>query len=231
MTHDIRNANNVSGIYADLMLDLLEGTEKTYARKLHDSIARSTEILMNVATIRRIHTRSAGLSPVDLNAIVREEIRSFRGASIRQEVPPFEVLADNLLPTIFTNLIGNSVKFGSPDVEIVVRAEERDDEVLVSVEDNGPGVPDDVKEKLFNRFERGKARGRGDGLGLFICRTLTERYGGRIWIEDRLRGCPGEGAAFRFTLKLAERDRDLQNDRRGPRPPGPVQAASDSIPG
>ncbi|WP_292393305.1 PAS domain-containing protein [Methanoculleus sp. UBA303] len=231
MTHDIRNANNVSGIYADLMLDLLEGTEKTYARKLHDSIARSTEILMNVATIRRIHTRSAGLSPVDLNAIVREEIRSFRGASIRQEVPPLEVLADNLLPTIFTNLIGNSVKFGSPDVEIVVRAEERDDEVLVSVEDNGPGVPDDVKEKLFNRFERGKARGRGDGLGLFICRTLTERYGGRIWIEDRLRGCPGEGAAFRFTLKLAERDRDLQNDRRGPRPPGPVRAASDSIPG
>ncbi|WP_243670070.1 PAS domain S-box protein [Methanoculleus chikugoensis] len=61
MTHDIRNANNVSGIYAGLMLDLLEGAEKAYAQKLHDSIARSTEILMNVSTIRRIHTRSTGL--------------------------------------------------------------------------------------------------------------------------------------------------------------------------
>jgi len=208
MTHDIRNANNVSGIYADLMLDLLEGTEKTYARKLHDSIARSTEILMNVATIRRIHTRSAGLSPMDLNAVVREEIRNFRGASIRQEVPSLEILADNLLPTIFTNLIGNSVKFGGPDVEIVVRAKEWGGEVLVSVEDNGPGVPDDVKGKLFHRFERGKARGRGEGLGLFICRTLTERYGGKIWIEDRVPGCPDEGAAFRFTLQKAEFDQE-----------------------
>ncbi len=210
ITHDIRNANNVSGIYADLMLDLLEGTEKTYAQKLHDSIARSTEILMNVATIRRIHAESSEFWPVDLNEVIREEIENFRGASIRQEIPSLDVLADNLLPTVFTNLIGNSVKFGGPDVEIVIRAEERDDEVLISVEDDGPGVPDDVKEKLFQRFERGKARGKGDGLGLFICRTLTERYGGRIWIEDRLRGCPDEGAAFRFTLKRAEQDQDLR---------------------
>jgi PAS domain S-box-containing protein len=208
MTHDIRNANNVSGIYADLMLDLLEGPEKAYAQKLHDSIARSTEILRNVAAFRRIHTESAKFAPVSLDTIIEEEIGNFRGASIRQEVPTLEVLADNLLSTIFTNLIGNSVKFGGPDVEIVVRAEERDGEVLVSVEDDGPGVPDDVKEKLFHRFERGKARGRGDGLGLFICRTLTERYGGRIWVEDRVPGRPEDGAAFRFTLKRAERERD-----------------------
>lgn len=208
MTHDIRNANNVSGIYADLMLDLLEGPERTYAQKLRDSISRSTEILMNVSTIRRIHTSSTGFSPVDLSATVSEEARNFRYASIRREIPPLEVQADNLLSTVFMNLIGNSVKFGGPDVEIVVRAEERDGEVLVTVEDNGPGVPDDVKEKLFHRFERGKARGRGDGLGLFICRTVIERYGGRIWIEDRVPGRPEEGAAFRFTLKPAKRDRD-----------------------
>ena len=206
MTHDIRNANNVSGIYADLMLDLLEGTEKTYGQRLHDSIARSTEILMNVATIRLIHTELTKFAPVSLNGVIKEEIRNFRRASIRQNVPPLEVLADNLLSTVFMNLIGNSVKFGGPDVEIVVRAEERDGEVLVTVEDNGPGVPDEMKEKLFHRFERGKARGKGDGLGLFICRTLVERYGGRIWIEDRVPGCPEDGAAFRFTLTLAKQD-------------------------
>ncbi len=208
MTHDIRNANNVSSIYADLMLELLEGTERAYAQKLHDGIARSTEILMNVATIRRIHLESAEFAPVNLNTIIDGEIGNFREVSIRQEVPSLDVLADNLLPTVFMNLIGNSVKFGGPDVEIVVRAEERDGEVLISVEDDGPGVPDDVKEKLFHRFERGKARGKGDGLGLFICRTVIERYGGRIWIEDCVPGCPDEGAAFRFTLKRAERDRD-----------------------
>ena len=206
MTHDIRNANNVSSIYADLMLDLLEGTEKVYAQKLRDSIVRSTEILINVATIRRIHTESAVFVPIDLSAVVGEEIRNFRGVSIRMEVPPFRVLADSLLSTVFTNLISNAVKFGGLDVEIVVRAEERDGGVLVSVEDNGPGIPDDLKRKLFQRFERGKALGKGEGLGLFICRTLAERYGGRIWIEDRVPGCPDKGAAFRFVLKKAEQD-------------------------
>lgn len=206
MTHDIRNSNNVASLYADLMLDLLDGTERIYAQKLRDSIARSTEILINVAAIRRIHTELPRFVPVNLNAIVNEEIRNFRGASIRQDVPGLMVLADNLLPTIFTNLIGNSVKFGGPDVEITIRAEERESEVLVSVEDNGPGVPDDVKEKLFHRFERGNARKKGEGLGLYICRRLIERYGGRIWIEDRVPGRPDEGAAFRFTLKLANQD-------------------------
>jgi len=58
-----------------------------------------------------------------------------------------------------------------------------------------------VKKRLFTRFERGMARGSGQGLGLFIVRTLVARYGGRVSIEDRVPGHPKEGAAFRFTLK------------------------------
>ncbi len=65
------------------------------------------------------------------------------------------------------------------------------------------GIPDEVKGKLFTRFERGMARGRGEGLGLFIVRTLVERYGGKVWADDRVPGNPEEGAAFRFTLKKA----------------------------
>ena len=107
------------------------------------------------------------------------------------------------MPTIFTNLIGNSVKFGGPDVEITIRVEEPDGEVLVSVEDTGPGVPDEVKGKLFHRFERGMARGSGEGLGIFIVRTLVTRYGGEVWVDDRVPDHPDEGAAFRFTLKKA----------------------------
>ncbi|WP_250986035.1 ATP-binding protein [Methanoculleus oceani] len=60
-----------------------------------------------------------------------------------------------------------------------------------------------MKEKLFHRFERGMARGKGEGLGLFIVRTLVERYGGKVRVEDRVPGRPEEGAAFRFTLRIA----------------------------
>jgi len=205
LTHDVRNANNVSGMYADLLVGMTEGDLKTYAEKLHASIGRSTEILQNVATIRRAQ-EEAGLVPVNLDAVIREEIATFRGATIRYAGHEVNVRADGLLPTVFTNLIGNAIKHGGPGVVVTVRVEERDGEVLVSVEDTGQGVPDAVKKRLFTRFERGMARGSGQGLGLFIVRTLVARYGGRVSIEDRVPGHPEEGAAFRFTLKRVAQD-------------------------
>ncbi len=204
MTHDIRNANNVSSVYADLLADVLAGDQWLYARKLRDAIRRSTEILANVDTIRKIRTESAILSPVDLDAVIRTEITAFPGVTICYDGLVVKVLADGLLPAIFTNLIGNAVKFGGQDAEITIRVEREDGTVRVSVEDTGPGVPDDLKEAIFHRFERGRARGKGEGLGLYICRILVERYGGTIWVDDRAAGRPEEGAAFRFTLRQAD---------------------------
>ncbi len=201
MTHDVRNANNVSSMYADLLLDLVEGNLKAHVEKLHASIDRSSEILQNVATIRRMQQEPGRLVPVNLDAVIREEVAGFPDAAIRYAGTPVSVLADSLLPVIVTNLVGNAVKFGGPDATVTVRVEERGRDVLVSVEDTGPGVPDEVKERLFTRFERGRASGRGQGLGLFIVRTLVTRYGGRVWVDDRVPGRPEEGAAFRFTLR------------------------------
>ncbi|WP_052959059.1 PAS domain S-box protein [Methanoculleus sediminis] len=203
MTHDVRNANNVSGMYADLLTELADGDLKAYAEKLHASIERSTNILRNVATVRRIHEGSIDLVPVNLDAVVQNEIESFPGASIRYSGAHIDVLADGLLPTVFNNLISNAVKYGGADVLITIRVEEQNGDVRVSVEDTGPGVSDEVKEKIFRRFDRGMAGGKGEGLGLFIVRTLVERYGGNVRVEDRVPGRPGEGAAFRFTLKPA----------------------------
>lgn len=206
MTHDIRNANTVTTMYADLMVEMLEGEPGAYAEKLRGSVEKSNEILRNVATIRRLQEEPSLLVPVNLDTVVRKEIETFPGASIRYENAPVEVRADGLLSEVFANLIGNAVKFGGPDVEITIRVSKRDGEVEVSVEDTGPGVPDDVKERLFRRLERGKARGPGEGLGLFISRMLIERYGGRIWVEDRVPGRPDEGAAFLFTLRKTTQD-------------------------
>jgi len=203
ITHDIRNANNVSTMYADLMVDLAEGDLETYAEKLRSSIWRGNGILRNVATLRRVHEKSVSLAAVSLDAAIREEAGNFPGSSIRYEATAVEVSADSLLPMIFANLIGNAVKFGGPGVEITVRVEEQDGEVLVSVEDTGPGIPDEVKRLLFQRFERGMGRGRGEGLGLYIVRTLVERYGGKVRVEDRVPGHLEQGAAFLFTLKKA----------------------------
>jgi PAS domain S-box-containing protein len=203
LSHDIRNAENVSGLYTDLLVDMLEGERRAYAQKLQSSIRKSIEILRNVSTIRRIHKESAVLAPVDLDRVIRDEIAIFSGCQIRYEGTNFAVMADPLLPEVFTNLIGNAVKFGGPAVEVTVRVEENDGEIVVSVEDTGPGVPDRMKDTIFMRFGQNRNRKSGQGLGLYITRMLITRYGGRIRVDGRVPGRPECGAAFRFTLKKA----------------------------
>ncbi|WP_332448768.1 PAS domain S-box protein [Methanoculleus sp.] len=202
MTHDIKNAENVSSLYADLLLDTLEGEAAQYAGKIRSSIHKSAEIIGNVTTIRRIHHDPPELGPVDLDAVIRGEVATFPGVAIGFGISRRQVWGDDLLSEVFANIFRNAVKFGGPGVRIAVRVEEYDGEsVLVSVEDTGPGILDGMKESIFHRFERGWAEGCGDGLGLFIVRTLIERYGGTIRVEDRVEGRPDLGAAFRFTLR------------------------------
>jgi PAS domain S-box-containing protein len=205
MVHDINNANAVTLGYTDLLIEVLEGREKQMVRKLRSGINRSIEIIQNVSTIRRLRSRNAVIKPVNLDAVIRAEIAHHPDATIVYEGRPVYVAADDLFPEVFTNLIGNSIKFGEPGVKIRVRVDEHEDGVDVSVEDTGPGVPDSVKPFLFTRFKRGTTTKSGKGLGLYIARTLIERYGGSIRAEDRVPGKPGEGAAFRITLPRAPR--------------------------
>ncbi|CVK31332.1 sensor histidine kinase [Methanoculleus bourgensis] len=201
LSHDIRNAENVSSLYTDLLINMLEGEARGYAQRLRSSIRKSIEILRNVSTIRRIHHESTILVPVDLDQVIQDEIEIFSEVTFHYEGTDLAVMADPLLPEVFTNLIGNAIKFGGPTVKVTIRVEESGDDVLVSIEDTGPGIPDEMKEAVFMRFGKNRSRKSGQGLGLYITRMLIERYGGRIRVDDRVPGHPECGAAFRFTLK------------------------------
>lgn len=204
MTHDIKNAENVTSLYADLLLEMLEGDAADYAKKIKESVRKSTGIIQNVSTIRRIHQEAPDLTPVHLSRVIRTELERVPNASVSFEDTATEVWADDLLSEIFSNLIENALKFGGPDAQITVRVEDYPEEehtVVVSVEDAGHGIPDDMKEELFDRFRRNESQGHGEGLGLFIVGLLVKRYGGRVWVEDRIAGRPDLGASFRFTLR------------------------------
>ncbi|MDK2890522.1 MAG: hypothetical protein PWR21_1154 [Methanoculleus sp.] len=204
MGHDINNANNVANLYADLLLADLEGEpEAELLRKAKMGLAKSMEIVRNVNTIQHIQGGVRHPEPIDLDPLIRREIERSPITGITYAGTTVSVLADDLLSEVFANLLGNAAKFGGPAVEAAVRVEERGDEVLVSVEDTGPGIPDDLKPRLFERLARGTGRGAGTGLGLYICRMLVTRYGGRIWADDRVEGRPECGTAIRFTLRKA----------------------------
>lgn len=203
ITHDINNVNTGALALTELLLMKTGDASKPLAQRLAGSINQSTEIIGNVSTIRKLHEKKEALRPVNLDEVIRSEIQRYNFATITFAGTDARVTGDTLLGQVFTNLLGNSIKFTGDKAEIAVTVEDRRDNVEVIVTDNGPGITDEMKPVVFDRFRKGKSGKSGKGLGLFIARTLVESYGGTIWAGDRVPGHPEKGAAVHFTLKKA----------------------------
>jgi len=203
ITHDINNVNTGSLALTELILMRAEESEKPLPLRLLSNINQSVEIIGNVSTIRRLHERREGLSATKLDYVIRNEIHRFQNSKITYQGTDAEVMADSLIGQVFMNLIGNSLKFAGAKAVVDIAVRDAGDSVEVTVSDNGPGIPDDMKPAVFDRFTRGKTTRSGKGLGLFIVRSLVESYGGRVWAEDVVPGKSEAGAAIHFTLKKA----------------------------
>jgi K+-sensing histidine kinase KdpD len=135
------------------------------------------------------------------------ELNVMLSSKVPDDLPALSIDADKV-ERLLLNLLDNALKF-SPTVSSVTISTHQPDSnhangrfVRVDVIDQGPGVPDEYKERLFDRFTeiRGRVgRRRGSGLGLTFCRLVVEAHGGDIWIEDNPQG----GSIFSFTLPLA----------------------------
>lgn len=203
MTHDIKNANTVALGYSQLLGEVAEGVTADYAEKLMSAVRTGSTILDNVATMRAIQEHTPVLVAVDLDQVIRRQIRSFPDLQIDYEGTDARVYADELLSRIFSNLIDNSRKYAGENPRIRISVEDAgEDRVQVSVEDSGPGIPHAMKRRIFDRYVQDESR-RGQGLGLYIAKMLAERYGGAIWADDRVPGRQEEGAAFRVHLRKA----------------------------
>jgi signal transduction histidine kinase len=203
ITHDINNVNTGALALTELLLMKASDANKNLAQRLVGSINQSTEIIGNVSTIRKLHEKKEAMRSVSLNEVIQSEIHRYSSSQILYSGTTIRVMADTLLSQVFTNLLGNSVKFAGTGADIAVTVVDKRDHVEVIVTDNGPGIPDEMKPVVFDRFRKGKGAKSGKGLGLFIARTLVESYGGTIWANDRVPGHPDQGTAIHFTLKKA----------------------------
>ena len=116
---------------------------------------------------------------------------------------PLVPLNKPLMLNVLVNLIDNAVKYTSRNSSISIAVFLKNGQAVVSVEDSGPGIILDERDKLFEKFYRGKqeVQGHGLGLGLAICQKIVNAHGGKIWVEN----IKGKGAAFCFSLPLHQK--------------------------
>lgn len=202
MMHDINNANTLSAGYLGLMDESCDN-KKVYAEKALCGVEQSINIIKNISIIRSLRENQPSVFPVSLDRVIKTEIAHFPDVNIQYKGCRFIISGDELLSEVFVNLFGNSVKFGGDSVCIEIIIEDKENFVEVSVTDNGPGISDEVKPVIFDRFFKGKLKKSGKGLGLSIVRMILERYESTITVSDRIKGKSGSGAKFTFMLKKA----------------------------
>jgi signal transduction histidine kinase len=100
------------------------------------------------------------------------------------------------LERMVENLVVNAVRHTPDDARVTVRVRSEDGGALICVDDDGPGVPDDLKAAVFEPFRKADARSPGSGIGLSLVGRFAELHAGRAWVQDR----PGGGSSFRIFL-------------------------------
>lgn len=220
LTHDVANYNvPIHGFLEMLIKDpKLDERQRRYVRS---ALAQSQNISKLITDVRKLWNilesdAQVELVPVDLIPLLHDIVREIRSSYLFSDIPielqypegNALVMADALVRDLFHNVISNSAKFGDMrKVEVVVRPELMDglEYWRVEVRDQGKGIPDERKPFLFQRFENldtGMAA-EGHGLGLSVVKALVERYQGKVWVEDRIKGDHTKGSVFVVILPKA----------------------------
>jgi PAS domain S-box-containing protein len=214
MGHDINNLSQVGIGYLELALNelgsrgKLELKDRLLLEKALETQMNSSKLIDNVRKIQRSRAGGLKFRPIDICEILADLKGHYSHVPDRDVdisltgLRQCFISTNELIRDVFANLISNSIKHSSPDhrlkITIDLRKIKRDgkDFYEISIEDNGPGIPDDLKSRLFTRFERGQTKASGRGLGLYLVKTLLEDMNGSISVEDRVKGDHHKGARF-----------------------------------
>jgi signal transduction histidine kinase len=192
--HDLMNPLQVMIMYLDVLkdVDTLSPEDHTkYAQIMEDNVKRSIDLLEDAATYAKIESLDElTLDTLDLGALVQAAVKSViplmgdRTIDVKLD-GTFIISGNKMLAEIFINLISNSAKYSPGGSPIEVGIKDEGDVLKVYVKDQGTGVPDEFKETIFQRLERGKRMGiHGSGLGLAIAKRIVQIHNGKIWVED-----------------------------------------------
>ncbi|MGO8674516.1 MAG: sensor histidine kinase [Limisphaerales bacterium] len=215
VSHELRTPLSLIQGYVETLLDGAKDNPDVAVKFLR-SIERNTERLrLLIEDLLVISELESGrikpdLQPVPLRSVVQKVLDDFKARAeagnqrLSNETPDLAVRADpSRLEQVLSNLVDNAIKYGRTGGHVNVSGcLAAGGQVEISVRDDGPGLPPESLDRLFERFYRvDKARSReqgGTGLGLAIVKHIVQSHGGRVWAQSQL----GHGATFHFTLPL-----------------------------
>ena len=160
---------------------------------------------------------------IELNEIIRNVVNDFneiinkkRYGSDQVRIvyePSKDIILVNAdkgrLNQLLSNLLDNALKFTKDGNIIIAAKKQKDDEVIVSIKDTGIGINPEILSRLFTKFATKSELG-GTGLGLYICKNITEAHGGRMWAEANPEG---GGSTFYFTLPIVKSDKIEESEK------------------
>lgn len=215
MGHDINNMNQIALGYLELADSKIESggqigkNDTNLISKPIEALEDSSILIGNIMKIQMAKTGELPVMAIDICNVLsdlKSKYSHISGRDIKINLActgRCEILANDLIRDVFSNLIWNAIKHSDTnrplDVNLTVTPAERGGGkkfYCIAVEDNGPGIPDDIKKEIFFRFRRGKTKAKGSGLGLFIVKSLAEIFHGKVWVEDRVAGDYTRGCRF-----------------------------------
>jgi len=215
VSHELRTPLSLIKGYTETLLDGAKNEPETATRFLQTierNAGRLQLLIEDLLTISQLESGrvSLNLQPLALGAVVEKVLADYqeraarKGITLRHEPGAFAVRADEVrLQQVLGNLVDNAIKYGRSGGNVWWTARATGtDKLEISVRDDGPGIPADALNRVFERFYRAdKARSReagGTGLGLAIVKHIVQSHGGEVWATSEV----GVGTTFFFTLPL-----------------------------
>lgn len=222
--HDLQSPLATILGFAELLKDKYQDSGDDLTKDFTDRIIGTVnrtiifiKALLNYANVKK---PEASHTSLELEKVVKEVIADFHFLILEKKAEvtcgplPALPIEPGLAGLLFQNLIGNAIKYCEKEPRVHISAVRKGKEWLFSVQDNGIGVPEEFRERVFVMFEKLTTRQKypGSGIGLATCQKIVERYGGRIWVESSLKrgasaevrdsaaGGSGAGSTFFFTL-------------------------------
>jgi two-component system phosphate regulon sensor histidine kinase PhoR len=214
VSHELRTPLSMIKGFAETLLDGAKDNPEVSTRFLQNIDKHADRLLYLIEDLLTISRLESKRDSLNKDSVPLWEIANRVFFDLQKPAAEKALVLENRIPAelfvwadadrlqqVFLNLVDNAIKYGKSNGRVITKAREVDgNHVEIAVEDDGPGIPPDAQERIFERFYRvDKARARengGTGLGLAIVKHIVLAHDGKVWVKSQ----PGQGSAFYFTL-------------------------------